>query len=115
MPRMRAFAVVLSDVVAPRGYRTGGAASVLSVERSTLASRVAMGTLVSGVTPTLRAVSVVGTVGDTISLRSRIAVRRATASCDVMGTVPASDRRTSHAVNTVTLWGEMVGVAQWLG
>ena len=106
---------MLSDVVAPRGYRTGGAASVLSVARSTLASRVAMGTLGSGVTPTLGAVSVVGTVGDAISVRSWIAVHRATASCDVMGTVPASDCRTSHAVNTVTSWGEMVGIAQWLG
>ena len=88
---------------------------MLAVERSTLASRVVMGTLGSGVPPALGAVSLVGTVGDTIAVRSRIAVRRATASCDVMGTVPASDRRTSHAVNTVTLWGEMVGVAQWLG
>ncbi len=34
-----------------------------------------------------------------------MAVHRAMASCDVVGSTPSSTRRTSHAVKTVTSWG----------
>ena len=88
---------------------------MLTVERSTLASRVAWGTLGDGATPTLGVTLSEGMVGDMILRRLRIAVRRATASCDVVGMVPLSACSTSHAANMVTSSGEMVGVAQWLG
>jgi hypothetical protein len=93
----------------------GGAASLLTVGRSTLASRAALGTLGDGATPILGEAASSGTAGDTMARRLRIAVRRATASCDVAGTVPSSVRSTSHAARMVTSSGEMVGVAQWLG
>jgi hypothetical protein len=112
---MRARNIVSSDVVTPRGYSTGGAASLLTVEQSTLVSRVAWGTLGDGAIPTLGAASSEGMVGITILRRLRIAVCRASASCDVAGMVPLSARSTSHAANMVTLSGEMVGMAQWLG
>ena len=54
---------------------------MLMVEHSTLASRVAMGTLSSGATPTLGAASSVGTFGDTMAVRSWIAI-----CSDVAGT-----------------------------
>jgi hypothetical protein len=113
---MRARDVVSSDVVAPRGYSTGGSASMLTVERSTLVSRVAWGTLGDGATPTLGAASSEGMVGVTISRRLRITVCRATASCDVAGMVPLSARSTSHAAKKVYVvrgdgWrGAMAGV-----
>ena len=88
---------------------------MLTVERSTLASCVARGTLGAGASPTLGAASSEGMVGDTILRRLRTAVRRATLSCGVAGMVPLSAHSTSHAANMVTLSGEMVGVAQWLG
>ncbi len=112
---MGACNVVSSDVLAPWRYVTGGAASLLTVERSTLASRVARGTLGDGATPTLGAASSEGMVGNTILRRLLITICRMTASCDVAGMVPLSARSTSHATNMVTLLGEMVGVAQWLG
>jgi len=115
MPRIRARDVVSSDVLATWGYSTGGTASLLTVGRSTLASRAALGTLGDGATPTPGAAASLGTAGDTMVRRSRIAVRRATASCDVAGTVPSSARSTSHAAKMVTSSGEKVGVAQWLG
>jgi hypothetical protein len=85
------------------------------VDRSTVASRVAWGTLGDGATPTLEAASSEGMVGDTILRRLQIAVCRATASCNVVGMVPLSARSTSHADNMVTSLGEIVCVAQWLG
>ncbi len=115
MPRIRARDIVLSDVVATRGYSTGWAASLLMVGRSTLASRAALGTLGDGAPLTLGAVASSGTAGVTMARRLRIAVRSATASCEVAGTVPSSARSTSHAARTVTSSGEMVGMAQWLG
>ena len=51
---MRMREVVSSNVVAPQGYSAGVVALLLTVGQSTLASHVAMGTLVSGATPTLR-------------------------------------------------------------
>ena len=107
MPRIRARDIVLSDVVATRGYSTGWAASLLMVGRSTLASRAALGTLGYGATPILGAAASAGMAGGTMARRSWIAVRRVTASCNA--------RSTSHAARTVTSSGEMVGVAQWLG
>ena len=115
MPRIRARDVVLSDVLVTRGYSTGGAASLLTVGRSTLASRAALGTLGDGAPPTLGAAASSGTTGVTMVRRLRIAVRSATASYEVVGTVPSSARSTSHAARTVTSSGEMVGVPQWLG
>ena len=115
MPWSRARDVVSREVVAPRGYNTGGATSLLTVERSTLTSRVAMGTLGAGATPTLGAVSSVRTIGDTMVHRLRIAIHKAMASCDVAGMAASSAQRTSHAANIVTSSGEMVGIAQWLG
>ena len=112
---MRARDVVSSNVLAPQGYSTGGAVLLLTVERSTLASRVVWGTLGDGATPTLGAASSKGMVGNMISRKLRIAVRRATASCDMAGMVPLSACSISHAANMDTSSGEMVGVAQWLG
>ena len=115
MPQIRVRDVMSSNVVATRGYSTVGAASLLTVGRSTLASCAALGTLGDGATPILGAAALMGSAGNTMAQRSRIAVCRATASCDVAGTVPSSARSTSHAARTVTSSGEMVGVAQWLG
>ena len=113
---MRACEVVsLDDVVAPRGYNTGGARLLLTVGRSTLASCVAMGTLASGATSTLGAASSEGMGGDTMARRLRIAARSLMASRPVAGIVLSRERRMLHAVKTVISSGEMVGVAQWLG
>ena len=112
---MHAHEVVLIDVVASRGYNTGGAGSLLMVGQSTLASRGDTGTLGSGATPTLGAASSEGMDGDKMVRRLWIAICRVMALCAMAGRVPSSTRRTSHAVNTVTLLGEMVGVAQCLG
>jgi hypothetical protein len=60
MPQICACDVVSSDVVATRGYSTGGAASLLTVGRSTLASRAVLGTLGDGATPTLGRGGIVG-------------------------------------------------------
>ncbi len=115
MPRIRARNVVSNDIVAMQGYSTGGAASFLMVGRSTLASCAALGTLGHGATPILGAAASSGTAGNTMARRSRIAVRRAMALCDMAGTVPSSARSTSHATKIVMSLGEMVGVEQWLG
>jgi len=115
MPRIRARDVVSSNIVATRGYSTGGAASLLTVGRSTLASHAVLGTLGDGATPILGAAASSGTAGNTMARRSRITVCRATALCNVAGTAPSSGRSTSHAAKTVTSSGEMVGVVQWLG
>jgi hypothetical protein len=106
MPRIRARDVVSRDVVATRGYSTGGAASLLTVGRSTLASRAALGTLGDGATLTLGAAASSGTAGDTMARRSWIAVRRVTASFDVAGTVPSSARSTSHRQDGHDLGGD---------
>ena len=113
---MRAREVVsLDNVGAPRGYNTVGARLLLMLGWSNLASCVAMGTLTSRATATLRAALSEGTGNDTIAQRSRIAVHSLMALRAMAGIVLPRERRMSNAIKTVMSSGEIVGVVEWLG
>ena len=116
---MRAWEVVLIEVVAFCEYKAAGYGLLLTVESNTLVSgegmMVAGGTLGSSAAPTLGAMVLGGRVGLMMACKSRIAVLWVAALLADVGMVFCSVRSTLHAARTVRSAVEIVGIAQWLG
>ncbi len=116
---MRAWEVVLIEVVAFCEYKAAGYGLLLTVESNTLVSgegmMVAGGTLGSSAAPTFRAVALGGRVRLMMVHRLWIAILQLEALMAVIGMVLCNVRRTLHAARTMRSAVEIVGIAQWLG